>query len=374
MKYTAIECEERNAPRLINTFLDKDIRVKNVKIADGKLSFCIDDKNLDRVKKTLESQKIQYTILKRGGSYMAKKLVLRYLSLAVCAVIAVTGICLGRGVCLGVEIACDNKSAKAQIEQILEDSGYGKYSRKSAVDTKALSYAIASGVEGIGFADCYFDGAILKIVVQEVHEGEEQEKYSKIVAACDGIITRVLVYSGTALVEAGDVVKAGDVLIEGYIDTYPDTEENERIYVQADGEVYAECAYSARLTVSDKAVERVRTGNSYKNTELYVFGKRIGKAHTPKYAAYESVSESKTFGSVFPVFAVTTTYYEVEEREITLTSEQIDEQIIAAQMQLWQELPPQAKLLNNYTLRKKVDNLHIIDIYYIVEQAICQGV
>ena len=374
MRYTRIECEERNASRLLNTFLDKKVRIKNLKSKDGKLTFCIDDKNLKTVTQVLSAQRMEYRVLKRGGAYLAKKTALRYLSLVICALIALTGICLGTKVCLGVEIECADGTQRAQIMQILDEFGYKKYSRKTSLDTKALSYAITSEVDDIGFANCYFEGGILKIEVQNVHSDETPESYSRIVASCDGIITRVLVYSGTALVKAGDVVKAGDLLIDGYIDTYPDTEDNERIAVEAAGEVYAECAYSARVTLSEKALERVRTGNSHKNTQIYVFGKPIGKAHVPKYAAYESVSESKTFGSVVPIKAVTTTYYEVEEREITLSQEQIDEQITVYEMQLWQELPPQAKLLNNYTLRKRVDNLHIIDIYYIVEQAICQGV
>lgn len=369
-----IECEDRNSSRLINTFLDNNVKVSKVKTNGGKLSFCVEDRDLAKVESVMKAQNIAYRIVKRGGGHLAKKLSLRYLSLVVCAVVAIAGISLGTKLCLGVEINCSNGTQREQIEFLLDEYGYKKYAKKSSVDTRALSYAITSGIEDIGFADCYFDGGILKIEIQEVHTDETQETYSTIVAACDGIITRVLVYSGTAVVEAGDVVKEGDVLIEGYIDTYPDTEENERIAVEAAGEVYAECAYSARVTLSEKAVERVRTGNSYKNTQIYVFGKPIGKTHVPEYAACESVSESKTFGSVIPIKAVTTTYYEVEEREITLSQEQIDEQITVYEMQLWQELPPQAKLLNNYTLRKKVDNLHIIDIYYIVEQAICQGV
>ena len=212
MRYTRIECEERNASRLLNTFLDKKVRIKNLKSKDGKLTFCIDDKNLKTVTQVLSAQRMEYRVLKRGGTYLAKKTALRYLSLVICALIAVTGICLGTKVCLGVEIECADGTQRAQIMQILDEFGYKKYSRKTSLDTKALSYAITSEVDDIGFANCYFEGGILKIEVQNVHSDEAPESYSRIVASCDGIITRVLVYSGTALVKAGDVVKRGQTI------------------------------------------------------------------------------------------------------------------------------------------------------------------
>ena len=371
---TVVESEDRNSQRLLNTFLDKNIAVRKAIRKDGKITFSIEDCYLEQVEKTLKACRVQYTVKRRGGSYLTKKLVLRYSSLVIAAILTIMAICLGSGLCLGVEIECLNGTQKAQIETILEEFQYKKFMQKSSLDTKALSMEITSRIDGAGFANCYFDGGILKIDVKQVHTDKEESEYSQIVAARDGIITRVLVYSGTAMVQAGDVVKAGDVLIAGYVDTYPDTDDNERIAVEAAGEVYAECAYTQRVTLSSKSVEKVRTGKSYENTAIYLFGKPIGKTHTPKYEFFESVTETKTFGSVIPVKAVTTTYYEVENREITLSDEQIDAQISVYEMQLWQELPPQAKLLKNYTLRKRVDNLHIIDIYYIVEQAICQGV
>lgn len=372
--YTLIECENRNSQRLINKFLEKNIIVKKLEYDDDFLSFMTDDRNLKEVREILEAMGLKYTVKRRGGNFFVKKFVLRYVSLALAAIIAIVSSGLGTMFCFGVDIECDSGEVRAQINDILSEYSVKKFMLKSSLDTKALSQDISSKVEEVGFASCYFDGSILKIEVKQVHTDEESPEYSRIVADCDGIVTRVLVYSGTALVKAGDVVKKGDVLIEGYIDTYPDTEDNERIPVKADGVVYAECAYTDRVTLSQQSVEKQRTGKSYKVTDIYVFGKLIGKRSAPEYEYYESVTETKTFGSVIPVKAVTTTYYEVEQQQITLTEGQIDEQITLYEMQLWQELPSQAKLLKNYTLRKRVDNLYIIDIYYIVEQSICKGV
>lgn len=374
MKYTLIECENRNSQRLINKMLEQNILVKNLEYKQEKLSFLIEDKNLKQVTSVLESMRLEYKVKKRGGKFFVKKFVTAYISLVIAAVLAIVTISMGTKICFDINIDCEGGETRSKITEILKENSVKKFMLKSSVDTKALSREISSKIEDIGFASCYFEGGILNVEVKQVHKDEEKPQYSQIVASCDGIVTRVLVYSGTALVKAGDVVKKGDVLIEGYIDTYPGTEDNQRIPVEADGLVYAECSYSNRVVLSQNSIEEVRTGKSYKTTDLYVFGKLLGKKTSPRYTYYESVTETKVFGSIIPVKAVTTTYYEVQKQEITLTDSQIDEQITLYEMQVWQSLPAQAKLLKNYTLRKRVDNLYIIDIYYIVEQAICQGV
>ena len=139
------------------------------------------------------------------------------------------------------------------------------------------------------------------------------------------------------------------------------------------GRVYAETAYVKRITIGDKVIETRRTGESWKTTDIYLFGKLIGKSKLPEYEQYQTVEEEKVFGSVIPVKAVTKTYYKTESVEIALSDAQIEEQISLACIQLWNEIPEQSRLLNNYTYKKKVDNLHILDIYYIIEETVSKG-
>ena len=236
---------------------------------------------------------VDYAVESRGGAYLAKSLMLRYLSMAVTAVMVIAALIMARSVCFKIEIDCENVDVVSQVKNILAQDSIRPYMLKSKINTKALSKRISGEIEEVGFANCYFDGGKLTVQIKEVHVKEEEEEYSKIVADRDCIITRVLVYSGTALVKAGDVVKKGDTLIEGYIDTAHDTEENERLTVPADGLVYAETAYVKRITIGDKVIETRRTGESWKTTDIYLFGKLIGKSKLPEYEQYQTVEEEK---------------------------------------------------------------------------------
>ncbi len=371
--YTVLTCEARNRQRLINKFLEKNIPLKKIALKGDEMRLRVEDRHLKQALEILRASGSEYSIESRGGAYIVRQTVLRYLSLALAAIAAIAFLIIMSGVCFSVDVKVDDPLVKSQIYGILEDAGVKKYSLKRNIDTRQLSLKISGDIEEVGFANCYFDGGALKIEIKKVHKVEESENYTKIVADRDCIVTRVLVYSGTAVVKEGDIVKAGDTLIEGYIDTAPDSEDNERLAVPARGEVYAQTSYSKNITLGSRAVEAEDTGNSRTFTDLYVFGKLIGKSKLPKYSQYRVVEERKTFGSLIPITAVTRTYYETRNVEIELSEAQIDGQISLACIELWQDIPEGAKVVDNYNFKKKVDNLYIIDIYYILEETVSKG-
>lgn len=374
--YTRICCDCRNSQRLLNKLTEKRIAVRGVEILQDKMKFSIQDKRLKTVVEIMDKMALEYVVESRGGAYLAKKLTLRYISLAITAVIVVALLFYMTSICFKVEIECSDPQLSAQISDVLEENSIKTMMPKSKIDTSKLSYELTKNIDKIGFANCYFNGGVLHVSIKDVHIKEENGEYERIVADRDCIITKVLVYSGTALVKEGDVVKKGDVLIEGYVDTMPkdpENEENERFSVPADGVVMGQTAYTKQIVVTDSEVRALRTGESYSVTQIYLFGKPIGKSNPIKYAQYEYSVQTKTFGSVIPIKAVTTTYYETQIKSVELSESDIEEAVSLAYIELWQALPTDAKLLNDYIYKKKLDNLHIIDIYLIAEEEISAG-
>ena len=374
--YTHIECEARNSQRLLNKLTELNIDVFKIQIDGDKMSLKIQDKALKQAKEIMDKMGLKYNVVSRGGKRLAGKLSLRYLSLIIPAIIVLVMLTLLTKMCFSVDIIADSGELREQISYILAENSVKPFTLKDKIDTSKLSYEISKNIDEIGFANCYFDGAVLKIEVKKVHVKDEERAYEQIVADRDCIITKVLVFSGTALVKEGDVVKKGDALIAGYVDTMPDdpgNEGNERFTVKADGIVRGETSYTKQLILTEEIVDSVRTGKSYSTTQVYLFGKAIGKAQPAKYERYEYTQESKTFGSVIPIKAVTTTYYEMSIEQVKLDELAIEEQVSLAYIELWQRLPQDGKLLNNYIYKKKVDNLYIIDIYLILEENIGEG-
>ncbi len=108
-------------------------------------------------------------------------------------------------------------NAKVSQEQILNvafENGLAIGARKSRVSTESLQQAIAIAFPDISWVYVRFQGTLAVIeVVEKVRP--EIPGPGDIVARKDGIVESVLVLSGVPLVEPGQTVKKGDLLIAG---------------------------------------------------------------------------------------------------------------------------------------------------------------
>ena len=85
---------------------------------------------------------------------------------------------------------------------------------------------------------------ITLVEAEEKPEIIDKDEYCNIVAAEQGMITKITADTGTSLVKVGDIVKKGDILIGGYMQgKYTDTR-----YVHAKGEVKAKVWYTKKAT------------------------------------------------------------------------------------------------------------------------------
>lgn len=103
-----------------------------------------------------------------------------------------------------------------------------------------------------------------------------EQKTGHIVAAKDGIVAELTVRSGTARVRVGDVVKAGDILIDGVLDIVGDDGSIiARHAVLADGDVRLKCVENYRQAVPMTYEQKVYTGRDRSGIELEILGRKI---------------------------------------------------------------------------------------------------
>ena len=90
-------------------------------------------------------------------------------------------------------------------------------------------------------------------IVTEEFSREEERKYTNIVASRSGYIETVSIYRGMLLVEEGEFVRKGQVLVSGYVPTEPTVYEEDwpkSYYVRCSGEIWAKVPY--RLTFNQE--------------------------------------------------------------------------------------------------------------------------
>lgn len=223
-----------------------------------------------------------------------------------------------------VEVRGVDASASAMIKAIAMSEGVDGLTLKSRIDVDALALEIERQTPGVTAVEAFFEGGRLVIGAVPVDERPSSaQKGSTVVADVRAIITRVVVFSGTSVVKAGDVVAPGDVLIEGTIDVGTE-EEPQLVQVGADGVVYARVFESERLVFPPTYRAEVSTGRTFVSTEIAVGGRRIwtsGAEHG--FARYEARTDVTALRGIVPVMITRTVYEEKELVEMTADEEYI---------------------------------------------------
>lgn len=131
-----------------------------------------------------------------------------------------------------------------------------------------------------------------------------------LVSAAGGIVTQVTATAGQALVQEGDTVVKGDVLITGFMDLpeISDAEADAGMYVvRASGQVWARTWRTLKAQIPLTAQVKAYTGASNTRFALDFFGQRVNFYQNSgiSYARYDKIVEVKTLslpgGGVFPV-------------------------------------------------------------------------
>lgn len=370
MSKTVYVARNIKAEELLNLLNKRSIRVYNLHFRDADIVFSVIPKQAVEVDNLIKRGLIEGQKIKVGGSKKVFNSILANCGFIIGAILLCVVCLYFNSFIYQLEISgCDGERLY-QLTAELEEKGVKQGVKKNTLQYDEISRELIEKVDGLSFLSIYENKG--KIIAQAIYKDEPVEdiKKDKIFATFDGIITRVLVTSGTAVVKEGDRVLKGDLLIDGYIDLGdPLDPNNERVAVEADGVVYARVWLSENLVISDKTIQAKRTGNT--QTVRYVFTDMSAKTNTPatKFAFSECEVKENVVNSILPFKTITYTFHELEYQEVITDRQILDTKIFEACNRLTLQLN-QDKLLDKWVNEKKVDCFYYIDIYYEVERAI----
>lgn len=106
-----------------------------------------------------------------------------------------------------------------QIGEYLNEKGIKKLSRFSSLNLEKLEDEILADNPNLSFVSCLKVGN--RLVIDSALSQDRVDKVKgdvyKILSDVDGVIESLKVYRGTAVVSVGDSVRAGDLLVDGYV-------------------------------------------------------------------------------------------------------------------------------------------------------------
>ncbi len=353
---------------LVNACKNNAIPLLGVECNDNSTVIIVKRKDLSKCEKLLLSTNRDYKVLGRlGAVFLAKTLVKRVGIWLALAVIIMLGSIYSQYL-FSVEITSSDLSFLDGANVALE--GVSFPTKKSEVDLDAIAKR-AYSIEGVSYATATIEGNRLRLrLVGEAKPNAVIDLASptNLVATRDAIVTRVVAYQGTPMVEVGDVVAKGSVLISGKLAITEDL----AIDVNATGEVYGLVYHQEKLYYPTTTVTMRRTGEV--KTHYAVNFLQHTDSYTPPYDSYE-VERKELFSLPLINFAITKlSYYRTQQASVALdwqsNSDDIIEQAYEASLA---RLPQDAIVRKKSHEVKKLDNYYILELYYQTEEKIYES-
>ncbi|MBM6819798.1 MULTISPECIES: sporulation protein YqfD [Clostridia] len=359
-----VEIKILNTEKLLNLFWTKNIRVYKVKKRDfATLILEIDYLNYAEVKDCVEALGGRINIIKSAGIVFFLGNVKKKLSLVVGGFIFLCIIYYLSTYIWAVEVDVQQNIPPFEIRKQLNSIGIKPGIAKKSIDVKEVEKQLENMSSEILWLRVRIEGSTLKVVVEEkINPPQEQSyEYGNLVATMEGEVKRIYTFAGRAKVKSGQLVKAGDVVIEGI-----DGSEGGEYILPPRGIVIANTFYEKSMNVKVNGTTLERSGEKDSDIYISIFGKKIYlKKAIKDFEHYDKIEMSgKIFNKVL--------YYERVEKDINLSEDDaIENAVNDLEKSLLNELSRDAKIVDKLVDKEMKDQENmLINVVFVVEQNI----
>ena len=359
-----VEIKVLNTERILNLFWKKNIRVYKVKKKDfATLILEIDYLSYLEVKECVESLGGRINIIKSEGFVFFLGNIKKKLSLVIGGVMFLCIIYYLSTYIWAVEVDVQQNIPPFEVRKQLNSIGIKPGIAKSSIDVKEVEKKLENMSSEILWLRARIEGSTLKVVVEEkINPPQEQSyEYGNLVATMEGEIKRVYTFAGRAKVKSGQLVKAGDVVIEGI-----DGNEGGEYILPPRGIVIANTFYEKSMNVKVNGTQLERSGEKDSDIFISIFGKKIYlKKAIKDFEHYDKIEVSgRIFNKVL--------YYERIEKDINLSEDDaIENAVNELEKSLLNELSRDAKIVDKLVDKEMKDDENLlVKVVFVVEQNI----
>lgn len=374
MGYLKISVEGYYIERFINICKNKNITIWNLKRNKNiLLTFNIRIKEFREMCKIAKKTNCKVKIISKNGlpfllhRYKKRKIFIFLLLIMICF------IWISSMFVWNVDIIEENNQELVDIRNDIEEAGLKNGVLKQKVNTKEIINKLRLKRNDIAWIGIEMKGtnAIVKLVkADNKPDIIDTNEYCNVVSDKTGIITKISAQNGTANVKAGDTVKIGDVLINGWMEgKYTGLR-----YVHAKGEIEAKVWYTKKKKIPYTLTQTRETGNIQEKYFLKInnlkinFSKKYSKFKI--YDTIENDSKFRIFSDFYlPISIVKTTYKEMEEYTKKYTIEEAKNLgIEELQKELDEEIKDKEKIVNkNINTYECKDGVEVYVTYEVLE-------
>lgn len=328
--YVIIRVSGFSVERFINLAMNRNIYMSDVVYKDNFVTMKVSIEGFKLLKPIIKKTKCRVEIIEKVGvpffifKYRKRKL------LAIGTVFFLFSIYILSTHIWLIEINGLDRIYYDDINNFIKSEGLYVSAKRKDIDTEAISEDIINNFPEIAWININLKGTKATLSIKETIEKKEiptKDVPSNIVAKKDGIIEKIVVSNGVAVVKPFDVVKEGDVLISGELKVKEDEFGVLKSYVKSKGEVLAKTYYNFSFTVPYEYEEKIPTGreiNDYRysvfNKKISLLNRKIGFENYNRVSLYNELNLGDDYP--LPFIIIKDTYKELESIKKTRTKEE----------------------------------------------------
>lgn len=350
--------------KFLNLLWKEDINIAHIKRESiTTIILSIDYRDYDTLVAITNKCRGKVILIKEKGGIFFFKGLLKKKSLLVGGVIFIGILFYLSTYIWAIEIKTEKNVSPYEIRRDLKYLGIKPGMSKSQIDVYDLESKLDGINDNIMWLRIRIEGSTLKVTIEEKVNPPRLQGVTigDSIAKIGGEVKRIYVTSGRALVTPGDIVKEGDVLIEGI-----QGKEENQYEVPAKGVVVANTFYERAIEMQISGTSLERTGDLQEDIYISIFGKKVYlKKAISTFEYYDKIIDNNTIFS-------TIKYYEKKEKEIQVEREAaIEEGTLKLEESLRKNLTNNAKIIDKNLSVENIEGGKIrVKVVFVVEQDI----
>ncbi|MBC8631179.1 sporulation protein YqfD [[Eubacterium] tenue] len=308
--YYVITVEGINTEKFLNILIRNKINIYEVKrVTNTKIEIKLDRKDIKAFKKIYRNSKYDIKVKQKMGLPFLAKRIYKYKGMWICAIISLLILMSTSMFVTDVYIQAPEGIDKVLVRKELEKAGVKPGVYKKSIDRKQVRDIVMGKFDDIAYVSINVKGTNIFVTVTKKDESLKEKKetnYCNVIAKKNGIIDKVIPRSGNQVVNVGDIVREGDVLVSG-------------ANTKSIPEVWAVTFYESKQSASYIDKVKVKTGNKKTIYTLRFYDKKYTLRRNIDYKNYEIENknyELKIGDYTFPLKIQASTFHEVNIKEV----------------------------------------------------------
>ncbi|SCX93970.1 sporulation protein YqfD [Alkaliphilus peptidifermentans] len=351
--YVIINIEGLNLERFINMCIEKNIYLWNIQRKSyTTLEARVGIKGFKDLRKITRRCGCKISIARKNGyPFWAHKVKKRKMLLTG-AFFSLLLIVVASSFIYSVDIIGNERVEEDLIINALGEMGLKPGVNRYSVNLREIENQMLTEFHQLAWVGIELRGIYAKIeVVEKIQPPEiiDKDTPCNVIAKKNGVIERIIARNGDAVVEKGDIVSEGDLLITGMVQR--DSLQSP-LYVHAYGEIYARTYYDIIKSVFLTEIKKEKTGEEYSRKMLRIGQMELtfhgGKVPFDNYILENEIKTITLWRNIkLPVEIMIEDYYEAVDIEERLDIEEVkikmhDEAI----HELMEEIPLEGEITN----------------------------